>query len=157
MEVLSYFLSFNQAIYDRYFVTLYSHVLAGSLGVVLAALPVPGVHGVGVSLGGVLSPRVVRGARAGPRPRVAPVRAAAVRRAPVPGVTSRPGPRARGPQAGLVSVVSAGTPGTPRLSVDTVTCRGHVRHVWVAPVPGGRSLLPVSEEEVMTLALRGSK
>ena len=41
--------------------TLYSHVLG--LGVVLAALPVPGVHGVGVSLGGVLSPRVVSRAR----------------------------------------------------------------------------------------------
>ena len=49
-------------------VTLYSHVLG--LGVVLAALPVGGIHGVGVSLGGVLRPGVVSGARTRPRPSV---------------------------------------------------------------------------------------
>ena len=43
------------------FLLLYSHVLG--LGVVLAALSVPSVHSVGVSLGGVLSPRVVSRAR----------------------------------------------------------------------------------------------
>ena len=48
-------------------VTLYSHVLGLGLAVVLAALPVPRVHGVGVSLGGVLRPGVV--SRAGTRTR----------------------------------------------------------------------------------------
>ena len=49
-------------------ITEYSHVLG--LGVVLAALPVGGVHSVGVSLGGVLRPRVVSRARTRPRPSV---------------------------------------------------------------------------------------
>ena len=66
---------------------------------VLAALPVHGLHGVGVSLGGVLRTRVVRAAGAGPAPAVASVTSAwpltavasvvPVTMVPVSAVTSR--------------------------------------------------------------------
>ena len=45
-------------------------MLSLGLAVVLAALPVSRVHGVGVSLGGVLRPGVVSRAGARPRPSV---------------------------------------------------------------------------------------